>query len=142
MQEGSLFSTSSLAFTVCGFFDDGHSDWCEVRAHTIIVRMCVLKPLQSCPTLCDPIDCSLLGSSVHGILQARKNTGVRSTPFSRRSSQPRDQTSSLTSPTLAGSFFTTSRFFFGEAPYNRILYSYLKLCCIRIIKTWSNIHVI
>ena len=27
------------------------------------------KSLQSCPTLCDPIDCSLPGSSVHGILQ-------------------------------------------------------------------------
>ena len=26
---------------------------------------------QSCPTLCDPMDCSPLGSSVHGILQAR-----------------------------------------------------------------------
>ena len=26
---------------------------------------------QSCPTLCDPIDCSLPGSSVHGIFQAR-----------------------------------------------------------------------
>ena len=25
----------------------------------------------SCPTLCDPMDCSLQGSSVHGILQAR-----------------------------------------------------------------------
>ena len=29
------------------------------------------KSLQSCPTLCDPMDCSLPGSSVHGILQAR-----------------------------------------------------------------------
>ena len=29
------------------------------------------KSLQSCPTLCDPMDCSLTGSSVHGILQAR-----------------------------------------------------------------------
>ena len=27
--------------------------------------------LQSCPTLCDPMDCSLPGFSVHGILQAR-----------------------------------------------------------------------
>ena len=27
-------------------------------------------------TLCDPVDCSPSGSSVHGILQARKNTGV------------------------------------------------------------------
>ena len=26
---------------------------------------------QSCPTLLDPMDCSLLGSSVHGIFQAR-----------------------------------------------------------------------
>ena len=31
--------------------------------------MCT-KSLQSCPTLCDPMDCSLPGSSVHGILQA------------------------------------------------------------------------
>ena len=34
------------------------------------VCMCA-KSLQSCPTLCNPMDCSLLGSSVHGILQAR-----------------------------------------------------------------------
>ena len=26
---------------------------------------------QSCPTLCDPMDCRLLGSSIHGIFQAR-----------------------------------------------------------------------
>ena len=31
---------------------------------------------QSCPTLCDPVDCSLLGSSVHGIFQARVLEGV------------------------------------------------------------------
>ena len=29
------------------------------------------KSLQSCPTLCDPMDCSLPGFSVHGILQTR-----------------------------------------------------------------------
>ena len=29
------------------------------------------KSLQSCPTLCDPVDCSLPDFSVHGILQAR-----------------------------------------------------------------------
>ena len=32
--------------------------------------VCVLVT-QSCPTLCDPLDCSPPGSSVHGILQAR-----------------------------------------------------------------------
>ena len=31
--EGSLFSTSSPAFIVCIFFDDGHSAWCEVMPH-------------------------------------------------------------------------------------------------------------
>ena len=29
------------------------------------------KSLQSCPILCDPMDCSLPGSSTHGIFQAR-----------------------------------------------------------------------
>ena len=46
---------------------------------------------QSCPTLCDPVDCSLPGSSVHGILQARILEWV-AISFSRGSSQPRDQT--------------------------------------------------
>ena len=38
--------------------------------------------IQSCPTLCDPLDCSLPGSSVHGILQARILEWV-AIPFSR-----------------------------------------------------------
>ena len=44
---------------------------------------------QSCPTLCDPVDCSLPGSSIHGIFQARMLEWV-AISFSRRSSQPRD----------------------------------------------------
>ena len=31
-----------------------------------------MKVAQLCPTLCDPMDCSLPGSSVHGIFQARE----------------------------------------------------------------------
>ena len=48
---------------------------------------------QSCPTLCDPLDCSPAqpGFCVHGILQARILEWVGSS-FSRRSSWPRDQT--------------------------------------------------
>ena len=46
--------------------------------------------LQSCLTLCDPMDCNLPGSSVHGILQARILESV-ATPSSRGSSQPRGQ---------------------------------------------------
>ena len=46
---------------------------------------------QSCPTLCDPVDCSLPGSSVHGILQARILEWI-AISFSRGSSPPRDWT--------------------------------------------------
>ena len=46
---------------------------------------------QSCPTLCDPVDCSLPGSSVHAILQARV-LEWGAIAFSRGSSQPRDWT--------------------------------------------------
>ena len=45
----------------------------------------------SCLTLCDPMDCSPPGSSVHGILQARILEWV-ATPSSRGFSQPRDRT--------------------------------------------------
>ena len=44
-----------------------------------------------CETLYDPMDCTSLGSSVHGILQARILERV-AIPFSRVSSQPKDQT--------------------------------------------------
>ena len=46
---------------------------------------------QSCPTLCNPMDCSLPGSSLHGILQARVLEWV-AISISRGSSWPRDQT--------------------------------------------------
>ena len=46
---------------------------------------------QLCPALCDPMDCSLPASSVHGILQAQMLEWV-AIPFSREFSQPRDQT--------------------------------------------------
>ena len=54
--------------------------------------MCVnVKLLQLCPTLCDPVDYSPSGSSVHGIFQARILEWVAK-PFSRESSQYRDRT--------------------------------------------------
>ena len=46
---------------------------------------------QSCLTLCNPVDCSLPGSSIHGILQARILEWV-AISFSRGSSRPRDRT--------------------------------------------------
>ena len=52
---------------------------------------CHAKSLQSCPTLCHPVDYSPPGSSVPGILQARILEWV-TVLFSRGSSQPRDRT--------------------------------------------------
>ena len=46
---------------------------------------------QSCPTLCDPMDCSLSGSSVYGIFQARVLEWI-AISFSRGSSRPRNWT--------------------------------------------------
>ena len=71
------------------------------------------KLLQLCPTLCDPMDYSPPGSSVHGILQARLLEWV-AMPSSRRSSQPGTEPRALKSPALTGGFFTTSAT--GEAP--------------------------
>ena len=45
--------------------------------------------VQSCPTLCDPMDCSLPGSSVHGIFQAIVLEWI-AISFSRGSPRPRD----------------------------------------------------
>ena len=57
--------------------------------------------VQSCLTLCDPMDYSLPGSSVHGILQARILEWV-AILFSRGSSRPRNQTQISS---IAGRFF-------------------------------------
>ena len=64
------------------------------------------KSLQSCPTLCNPMDCSLPGSSAHGILQAKILEWV-AMPSSRGSSLPRNQTHVSSGPCNAGRFFTT-----------------------------------
>ena len=56
---------------------------------------------QLCPTLCDPTNCNPPGSSVHGILQAGILEWIV-IPFSRGSSQPRDQTQVSH---IAGRFF-------------------------------------
>ena len=67
----------------------------------LISCVCVLVG-QSCLTLCDPVDYSLPGSSVHGILQTRIPKWV-AMPSSRGSSWPRDRTCISC---ITGGFFT------------------------------------
>ena len=64
----------------------------------------LLPVSKSCPTLCDPMDCSLPGSSVHGIFPG-KNTGV-GCYILLQGNLPRSRIEPA-SPALAGRFFTT-----------------------------------
>ena len=92
----------------------------EMKLRTIVVLISSLATLlhlcvctqslsrsvaQSCPTLCDPMDCSLLGSSVHGICEARILEWV-AISFSRNLPHPGIKP---LFPALAGGFFTTEQ---------------------------------
>ena len=68
-----------------------------------------VKSLQSHPNLCNPMDCSPPGFSVHGILQARLSEWV-AVPSSRRSSRARHQTSVPCDFCTAGGFFTAETY--------------------------------
>ena len=60
--------------------------WLMASVQRCIVQLGTeVNVAQSCPALCDPMDC------IHGILQARTLEWV-AFPFSRGSSQPRDRT--------------------------------------------------
>ena len=48
-----------------------HSGNTNLKSRSFIAAAAAAKSLQSCPTLCDPIDGSPPGSAVPGILQAR-----------------------------------------------------------------------
>ena len=74
------------------------------------------QSLQSCPTLCNPMDCGSPGSSVHGILQARILEWVAILSPGDLP-HPGIELTSLVSPALTGGFFTTCATW--EAPSNR-----------------------
>ena len=89
-----------------------HRKWQQMKSHRQMEgrakRLCSAclraKSFQSSLTLCDPMDCSPLGSSVHGILQARSGLPCPSPGIS----WTQGLNPSLTSPALAGGCFTTS----------------------------------
>ena len=77
--------------------------------HFCLHLWCVyVKSLQLCPTLCDPMDGSPPGSSVHGILQARILEWIALPSPPGDLPDPGIEPTFLTSPALAGGFFTTS----------------------------------
>ena len=91
-----------------------------LQGRFICICMCA-KLLQSCPPLWDPMNDSLLGSSVHGILQLRIPEWV-AMPSSRGSSQPRNQTHISCDFCTIGGFFTT------EPPGKSLMHMYMCVC--------------
>ena len=109
-----LFSSSKSLFHIFKHVTLGHSSSLSKRVLTILASLffpvyyaanCFFPQqcVQPCLTICNPMDCSRPGSSVHGISQARMLKWL-AISFSRESSQPRDQT--LISY-ISGGFFTT-----------------------------------
>ena len=83
------------------------------QAHPI----CTTFFAQSCLTLCDPMDCSPPGSSIHGILQARR-LEWGAIPFSRGSSRPRSpalQADSLPSKSPGEALFSATEVKFSAS---------------------------
>ena len=78
-----------------------------LQANSLPTELSHAKLLPSCLILCDPVDCSPPGFSVHGILQARYWSQLLfSTPGELP--DPEMEPVVLTSPSLVGGFFTTS----------------------------------
>ena len=103
-------------------FEGATTNWTDTifwSFYSSCAGLCYAKSLQLCLTLCDPIDCSLPGSSLHGILQTRILQWVAG-PFSRGSSWPRYQTRISYGSCIAGRFFTNE-------PHGKLLLTLTKV---------------
>ena len=85
----------------------------------------MLTHAQSCLTLCNPMDCSPPGSSVHRILQARIVEWI-AIPFSRGSCLPKDRTRVSCISSIAGRFFTAEPL---RKPSHSHTYAFIRSQC-------------
>ena len=106
----------------------------EIRMFSLTVYL-GCEVIQSCPTLCNPMDCSPPGSSLHGILQARVLEWI-AISFSRGSSWPRDQTQVSC---IAGRRFTLWATRESQEafpfPFSISSFGFLWSCCIFSLRT-------
>ena len=77
-------------FLPIALFIDGETEG-QGGAQSKVVVVYVVESLKSCLTLCDPVDCSLPGSSVHGVSPG-KNTRVGCHAFLQGIFSIRDRT--------------------------------------------------
>ena len=94
-------------YAVCGSNLTVNYLWNQIIGTKIltITFLLLLLSHQSCPTLCDSMDCSVPGSSVHGILQV-KSTGVGCRAL-LQGIVPAQGSNQLRVSCIAGRFFTT-----------------------------------
>ena len=74
IKDSTRFSTAALSVIVKNFKCLSAKEWLNLYKPIVLYscNKCVhAQPLQSCPTLCDPMNCSPPGSSLHGISQTR-----------------------------------------------------------------------
>ena len=91
---------------------------------------------QQCQTLCDPIDCSRPGPSVHGSLHTRI-VGWVAIPFSRIPSLPRDRTRIC----VAGGFFTILATWEGPYGLHKDNYKHpISKLVIKILEIFQSMH--
>jgi len=88
---GTATNSSILAWRIPRTEEPSRLQSIGLQSRTRLKQLKKVEVTQSCLTLCDPMDSSPPGSSVHGILQARILEWA-AIPFSRGSSQPRDRT--------------------------------------------------
>ena len=94
--------------SLMGFSPWGHKESDATNTFTFTFRALVLRLVsQSCPTLCDAMDCSPPGSSVHGGSPG-KNTGVGCHALLQGIFLTQGSKLRLISPALAGGFYTTN----------------------------------
>ena len=101
---------NSAAASPCGCFE--HLNW---NVWCVKSTCLYAKSLQSCPTLCHPMDCSPPGSSLHGVFQARILEWV-AMASSRGSSRPRDRTHVSCVSCAGRQFFTTAATWEARGP--------------------------
>ena len=90
-------------------------------SHTSKGQLCVhVQSLQSCPTLCNPMDCSPPGSSIYGISHGQEPWSGLPFPSPGDLPDPGIKPASFTSPALAGGFFITSATAAGCLSYNQL----------------------
>ena len=109
----------------------------ECKCHYVWCCPTCAQLIQSSLTLCNLMDHSPPGSSVHGIFPARILEWVVM-PSSRGSSQPRDEPASLVSPALAGGFFHL--WVIGEACRSLLKCLHFFLFDFRFLFSFSDFH--